>query len=612
MKKRVLLHMDHKENRRLLAEWLATRYLVIHDEADRALGEQYDLAMLDGTALTRLADVIEVRKKQEEPLFLPFVLVTGRRDVGLVTRHLWKSIDEVIHSPIDKVEVQARMEVLLRVRRQSVDLQDATRQRLAEHARHAAFLEAAPDAIITMDDSGKVVEFNPAAEAIFGYSRAVAVGRQMAELITFGSEVVGQRKDGSTFQMELAVSEFRVGARRYFTGIVRDITERKRLEQELRQRVQELAEADGRKDEFLAMLAHELRNPLAPICNGLHILKIPGTAAATIEHTRQVMELQVQHLVRLVDDLLDVARITRGKIALVKEPVDLAALFAQAVEMAQPALDAQGHKLSVFLPPEPLTLEGDLQRLAQVLGNLLNNAGKYTERAGLIWLTGELDGDRVVVRVRDNGIGIPAEQLPHIFDLFVQVDRSLERSQGGLGIGLTVARKLVEMHGGTITAHSAGPGMGSEFVVRLPALMARPAPAIGGRGGQPPTIALSRRVLVVDDNTAAADMLAMLLRLWGHEVRLAYNGPEALTTAAEYCPDLVLLDIGLPLMNGYEVARRLRREPALNKTVLVAVTGYGQAKDRRRSHDAGFDYHLTKPVDGDSLQVLVAGSTRAS
>jgi len=508
MRERVLLQMDHKENRRLLADWLATRYVVLPDEADQAVDEQYDLGILDGTALDRLADAIQARKKREEPVFLPFLLVTARQDVGLVTRHLWKSIDEVIHTPIDKVESQARIEVLLRVRRQSVDLHDATRQRLAEL-------------------------------------------------------------------------------------------------------VNELAGANRRKDEFLAMLAHELRNPLAPICSGLHILKLAGTDGAPIERVLPMMELQVRHLVRLVDDLLDVSRITHGKITLVKVPVDLDTVFAQAVETARPALEAQGHELSVSLPPEPLRLEGDLPRLTQVFGNLLNNAAKYTERASQIWLTGELEGNQVVVRVRDTGVGISAELLPHVFDLFVQADRSLERSQGGLGIGLTLVHKLVVMHGGTVTAHSEGPDQGSEFVVRLPALLETPLQRAGGGEEHRSVASVSRRVLVVDDNVTTAEMLAMLLRMWGHEVHLAYDGSTALEVAAECRPELVLLDIGLPFMNGYEVARQLRRQAGLDKTALVAVTGYGQEKDRRRSQEAGFDHHLTKPVDADSLRALVASCTRS-
>ena len=503
---RMLLLMDHKENRRLLADWLAARYTILADEA--TVDEPYDLGILDATALDRLADRIHARKKREEPVFLPFLLVTPRKAVGLVTGHLWKCIDEITYTPLNTVELQARIEVLLRVRRQSVDLHDATRQRLAEL-------------------------------------------------------------------------------------------------------VNELAEAHRRKDEFLAMLAHELRNPLAPILNGLHILKMPGVNGATSELTRQTMERQVKYLVRLVDDLLDISRITRGKIALDKKPVDLATVFMQAIETARPALDAQGHELAISLQALPLRLEGDVLRLAQVIANLLNNAAKYTQRAGQIWLTGELEGNQVVVRVRDTGMGIAQELLPRIFDLFVQGDRSLERSQGGLGIGLTLVHKLVQMHGGTVAAHSDGPGKGSEFVVRLPALL--PTPPQETRGGEehPFVAAVSRRVLVVDDNVAAADMLAALLRLWCHEVRLAYNGPDALAAAADYQPDLVLLDIGLPLMSGYEEARRLRGQLRLDHTTLVAVTGYGQQEDRRRSQEAGFDCHLTKPVDADSLQGLLASPTPA-
>jgi PAS domain S-box-containing protein len=368
----------------------------------------------------------------------------------------------------------------------------------------------------------------------------------------------------------------------------------------------ELKEADRRKNEFLAMLGHELRNPLAPIRNALHILSIPGLGEEAVEQARQVTERQVQHLVRLVDDLLDVGRIMRGRVELRKEPVELAAVIAQAVETAQPILDAQGQELRESLPPEPLRLEADPTRLAQVVGNLLHNAAKFSERPGHVWLSAERQGTEVVLRVRDEGIGIQREFLRHIFDLFVQDDRSLERSQGGLGIGLTVVRKLVELHGGSITAHSEGPGKGSEFVVRLPALSAAAAAGPSRRGARPVSDSASRRILVVDDNVDAAESLAMLLRLAGHDVHVAHNGPEALRAAA-FSPEVVLLDIGLPGMNGYDVARRWRQDPASRNALLVAVTGYGQDEDRRRSAEAGFDYHLTKPVDPEALRRLLAG-----
>jgi signal transduction histidine kinase/ActR/RegA family two-component response regulator len=364
----------------------------------------------------------------------------------------------------------------------------------------------------------------------------------------------------------------------------------------------DLQEADRRKDEFLAMLAHELRNPLAPIRNALHIMRMPGANSEVVEKARQVTERQVQLLVRLVDDLLDVSRIMRGRIEPRKEPIELAAVIARAVETAQPILDAQGQELILQFPREPLPLEADPVRLAQVLGNLLNNAAKFSQRVGRVWLTAGREGDLAVVRVRDEGVGISAELLPRVFDLFMQADKSLERTRGGLGIGLTVVKRLVELHGGSVAAHSAGPGQGSEFVVRLP-LAAKPVAARASSPAREPSgQAAIHRVLVVDDNVDAAESVAALLQLWGHEVRLAHTGPEAVQAAEAYRPEVVFLDIGLPGLNGYDVARRLRQRLELRGMVLAAVTGYGQENDRRRSQEAGFDYHLTKPVAPADLQ----------
>jgi PAS domain S-box-containing protein len=368
----------------------------------------------------------------------------------------------------------------------------------------------------------------------------------------------------------------------------------------------EVKEAARRKDEFLAMLAHELRNPLAPIRNALHVMKMAGANGDAVESARQMTERQVQHMVRLVDDLLDVSRIMRGRVELRKEPVDLATVIARGVETAQPMLDAQGQELLLAVPPEPLWLEADPTRLAQVVANLVHNAAKFSERAGRVWVTAERQGGEAVIRVRDEGAGIRPDLLPHVFDLFVQADRSLERSQGGLGIGLTVVRSLVELHGGTVTARSEGPGKGSEFVVRLPGLRDAGGAAPAGEGGRPAGAGRARRVLVVDDNVDAAESTALLLRLWGHDVRLAHNGPEAVRAAEEYRPEIVLLDIGLPGMNGYDVARQLRQRPESQKALLVAVTGYGQEQDRRRTQESGFDRHLTKPVDPTALEAIVA------
>ncbi len=369
----------------------------------------------------------------------------------------------------------------------------------------------------------------------------------------------------------------------------------------------EVKDADRRKDEFLAMLAHELRNPLAPVRNALHILRLAAKDPAALEQTRPMMERQVEHLVRLVDDLLDVSRLMRGKIALRPERVDLAAVIARAAETAGPVIDARGHRLEITLPPEPLPVSGDVVRLTQVLANLLTNAAKYQERAGRIRLTAGREGGSAVVRVKDDGIGIAPDLLPHIFDLFMQADHSLARSQGGLGIGLTLVHSLVQMHGGSVEARSAGPGQGSEFTVRLP-LLTEAEPAAAAEAPRPEKTAAGRkqRVLIVDDNVDGAHSLAMLVRLWGHEVRLAHDGPGGVELAETYRPDLVLLDIGLPGLSGYEVARQIRDDPGLAGSVLVAMTGYGQEEDRRRSRAAGFDHHLVKPVEPGALEELLA------
>jgi PAS domain S-box-containing protein len=371
----------------------------------------------------------------------------------------------------------------------------------------------------------------------------------------------------------------------------------------------DLQEASRRKDEFLAMLAHELRNPLAPIRNGLQVMRMAGTDGALVERMRDMMDRQLTQLVRLVDDLLDVSRITRGKIELRKERVCLAAVIESALETSHPLVEAAKHRLSVDLPPDPLAVTGDFTRLAQVVSNLLNNSAKYTPEGGRVWVSAAREGDRAAIRVRDDGTGISADMLPTVFDLFTQVDRTIDRAQGGLGIGLTLVRRLVEMHGGSVEARSDGAGRGSEFVVRLPLASGEAAP----EPPPPSTAAGSKvlRVLVVDDNRDSADSLAMLLELLGHETRVANDGPGALRAAEEFGPEVVFLDIGLPGMDGYEVARRLRLDPHRRGLILAAMTGWGQEEDRRRSREAGFDQHLVKPVSPEAIQaVLAAGAAR--
>ncbi len=388
-------------------------------------------------------------------------------------------------------------------------------------------------------------------------------------------------------------------------GMAIDISERKQMEQVL-------TEANRRKDEFLAMLAHELRNPLAPIRNAAQVLKLVGPLEPKQEWAREVIERQTQHLMRIVDDLLDVSRITRGRIVLRREPLELSAVINRAIETSRPLVEARRQQLSVSLPPQPVRLEGDLARLVQVVANLLNNAAKYTDEGGQIRLEAVREGDEAVIRVHDNGMGLPAELLPHVFDLFTQADGSLDRSQGGLGIGLTLVRHLVEMHDGKVEAKSDGPGRGSEFVVRLPALSANRTTAVDeppGEHAQPARHTL--KILLVEDNLDSAEGMALLLRFDGHEVRMAHDGPSALEAARAFEPQAVLLDLGLPGMNGYEVAQRLREQPACRQTPLIALTGYGQEEARRRTKEAGFDYHLVKPVEPEALGALL-GSLRSA
>jgi signal transduction histidine kinase/ActR/RegA family two-component response regulator len=391
-----------------------------------------------------------------------------------------------------------------------------------------------------------------------------------------------------------------------------DITERKRTEENLRRLAGELAETDRRKTEFLATLAHELRNPLAPLTNGLHLMRVAADNRPAQDKARGMMERQLRHLVRLVDDLLDIARISSGKVELKKERVSLKGVLASAVETSMPLLAAGGHKLEASMPDEGVQLYADATRLAQVVSNLLNNAAKYTPHGGRIALSTRREGDRVVISVADTGIGIAREALPEVFEMFTQVGRTRDRSQGGLGIGLALVRRLVDLHGGRVTAVSPGPGEGSTFTVRLPLAeepqtqALAPAPAIFTEAN-----ARALRVLVVDDNADAAESLASLLELSGHQTRVANDGEQAVRAAHEFHPEIVFLDIGMPGKDGYEVARELRDCADTRDAVLVALTGWGAKDDRARSRQAGFDHHLTKPaglaaVDGLLEQLMAA------
>jgi signal transduction histidine kinase/ActR/RegA family two-component response regulator len=392
-----------------------------------------------------------------------------------------------------------------------------------------------------------------------------------------------------------------------FATVSQDVTERRRMEDNLRGLAADLAEADRRKDEFLATLAHELRNPLAPLSNTLEILKRTANQDVSVGRGLDTMERQLGQLIRLVDDLLDLSRITHNRIELRKRHVELASVIRQAVLAAEPLAGSVRHTIDVRLPAEPVHLHADPVRLTQVFGNLLHNSYKYTPAGGTIRVSVRLDGDQAIVTITDTGIGIPADKLDTIFDIFTQVDRSLEQSQGGLGIGLTLVKRLVDMHGGSVDARSAGEDLGSTFEVRLPAL--RGAPDASPAESEPRTNSATHRILVVDDNQDSADSLAMLLELHGHDVYTSHDGQSALDSAERHLPDVVLLDIGLPVLNGHEVCRRIRQQPWGQAMVLIALTGWGQDEDRRRSHEAGFDGHLVKPVDHGGLLTLLVSLT---
>jgi CheY-like chemotaxis protein/nitrogen-specific signal transduction histidine kinase len=386
--------------------------------------------------------------------------------------------------------------------------------------------------------------------------------------------------------------------------MTRDVTDRVRLEEELNQKLDELADLDRRKDEFLAMLGHELRNPLAPIMTSLELIRMHRNDAAQIARSRDVIARQVTLMTRLVDDLLDVSRITRGKIELKKQSISLDSAVERALEIIRPLIDERCHQLTLNLPGEPVWLLGDPARLAQVLANLLHNAAKYTDAGGCISLTARTEGDQLILVVADNGIGLDAHMREKVFELFVQGADSIERSRGGMGLGLTLVRSLVQLHGGSVEARSEGPGCGSEFVVTLP--LGTPSIERAERT-EPESIPMvsERRILIVDDNIDAAESLGEFLKACGHDIHIAHDGGSAINEAARLRPDAIILDIGLPTMNGYQVARRLRSDVGLTSSLLVAVTGYAQERDRLSAQAAGFDHHFAKPLDVNKLAELL-------
>ena len=548
------------------------------------------------------SDIVEVE---------PFGRPDERRVTLLSSAPVLNPSGQVVGGVVAQVDITARIQ---------------TEKALREsEARFRALFDRGPIAIYSCDATGLTQEFNPCAVQLWGQEPkrgdsnerfggayklylpdGTFVPRAQTPMATvlggdieaaYDQEFIIERPDGSRITV-IANTVPLKNAQGHISGAMccfYDITERSRLERKTLEQAQTLADLDRRKDEFLAMLSHELRNPLAPLANAVELLRMQKNEAPVQQQARLIIERQLGQLNHLVDDLLEVSRITTGSVRLRQQQICVNDVVERALETAQPLMLLHRHELTVSLPPEPIFLYVDAARLEQVLVNLLTNAAKYTDPAGRIWLSVEQDKDAVVMKVRDTGIGIAPELLPRIFELFTQAERSLDRSQGGLGIGLCLVQRLVELHGGTVTVHSVL-GHGSEFVVRFPvietALPALPTPALDT--AQLP--ASCRRVLVVDDNVDAAQSLALLLEMSGHEVRLAYDGLSAMAAAIAYQPEVVLLDIGLPELDGYEVARLIRKQYALRNILLVALTGYGQETDRQRSVEAGFDHHLVKPA----------------
>ena len=561
---------------------------------------QHDEAVIAGESPVQLEETVPVAGEPRVALTLKTPL---RDDGGRVVGVLGISRD---------ITDRKREETLLKV----------------SETRYRRLFESAKDGILILDaHAATITDANPFIAELLGYSPEELQGKELWQIGLFQDveaskaamqelqekgyiryeDLALETKAGQRINVEFVSNVYGEDGEAVIQCNIRDISDRKRLEESLRQHAADLSEVDRRKDEFLATLAHELRNPLAPVRMAVEVLRMKGPAIPELQWARDVIDRQTQAMTRLIDDLMDVSRINQGKLELQREQVELEKIVQGAVETSRPLIEKMGHELTVTLPPGPVIVNADLTRLAQVILNLLNNAAKYTERGGRIELRAELQGSDVMVSVTDTGIGIPADKLPTLFEMFSQVEGALSRSQGGLGIGLCLVKRLVEMHGGSIEAKSGGLGQGSEFVVRLPIVVERTYPRPASHDGDKAKSTSDLRILVVDDNRDAAESLAMLLKFMGNNVHTAHDGEEAVAAAGKFRPDVVLCDIGLPKLNGYQACRQMKEQAWDKKMILIAVTGWGNDDDRRRSEEAGFDHHMVKPVDPQALMKLLAG-----
>jgi PAS domain S-box-containing protein len=634
--------------------------LVCAESAEKALlalvAEEFALLILDihmpDMSGFELAQLVKQRQKTAG---VPIIFLTAYYNLDQhVLEGYGSGAVDYLHKPVNPVILRSKVAVFAELYRKSREshranralmtevagrrraeeqlrrLNDELEQRVAERTaalqrserEMRSLADNTPDILTRFDRQLRYVFVNCAIEKTTGWTRDTFLGRTVREIdvpvnlcdrweqvlrLVFESHQPqsleysfdgpqGVRQYVTRFVPEFGAS----GEVETVLGVTQDVTDQKRAEEALKK-------ADRRKDEFLATLAHELRNPLAPIRTGLHLLRVSRDPTIALE-MRDMLDRQFSHMIRLVDDLLNVSRITSDKLTLRKERVELSTVVDSALEASRPIIESSGHDLDVALPDEHVWLSADPTRLSQVMTNLLTNAAKYTPKGGRIKLAAAREGEQVVIRVSDTGLGIPPEMLTEVFEMFTQMNRTLDRSQGGLGIGLALVKRLVELHGGTIIAESPGLGSGSVFTVRLPLPKAGRA---GGKTAEAPEAALpqtrirGRRILVVDDNADGAESLARLLQMGGHQTRIVHNGRDALEAARSFTPEVVLLDIGLPEMDGYEVAKRFRAEANLEAAVLIAVTGWGSDEDKRQSKEAGFDFHLTKPVEASAIESIL-------